>query len=152
MPDEIHESIRAKRFELVDDRERVRAMLYWGGDDAAALEFYGEEQTSRVSIGIESNGSAAICLRDGDGTIRARIASERSGERTVLTIRDSTNRVRAQIAMDENSAIGIKLTDQWGHKRATLETAADGHTSLLMFDKDMNLLSGVAGADPDKGE
>ncbi len=152
MPDEVHDTIRAKRFELVDDRNRVRAMLVWDGEDAAALEFFEDGQIPRVSIGINPEGTGTFTLRDSNGTIRARIGSEQSGGRTVFTIRDSTNRIRAQIAMDENSGVGISLTDQFGQKRASLETATDGFTSLMMFDKDGNLVDGIAGADPDKGQ
>ena len=152
MPDEVHETIRAKRFELVDDRGLVRAMLYWHGEDTAALEFFEDGQTSRVGIGINPEGTAIVTLRDSAGTIRARIASERSGEPTLFTIRAAPDKIRAQIALDHNGGVGVTLTDQAGRKRTSLEVQPDGLTTLLMYDKDGNPIEGVAGANPDRGQ
>lgn len=152
MPDEVHETIRAKRFELVDDLGRARTLLYWDGEQTAALEFFEDGQFPRLSLGINPEGASTFTLYDTNGTIRARIASEYVGERTLLTIREAPDTIRAQIMLEDKGAVGIALTDQSGRKRISLQVGADGLTSLMMLDKDGNPVDGVAGADPDKGQ
>lgn len=149
MAENVPRVLRAKQFELIDDRGLIRAMLYSGPEDTAALEFFEDGQTSRASIGIQPNGTAVLSLRDNDGSIRARLATEWQGEPTVFTLRDAPDNIRAQILLDQNGGIGVSLGDQSGKKRISLETHADGTSYVALYDEDGKPVSGLVGQDSD---
>ena len=145
MTENVPRVLRAKQFELVDDRGFVRAMLYSGPEDTAALEFFEDGQTPRVSVGVQQNGTAVLSLRDNDGNIRARLATEWQGEPTVFTLRDAPDKIRAQIVLDQNGGVGVSLSDQSGKKSISLETHADGTSYIALYDENGNPVSGLVG-------
>ncbi len=136
--------VQAKHFQLVDDENKVLAQLGSGQNGSAAFEFY-KDDTVRVSLGMDPTGRVSLSLRDNAGEIRVRLAVESSGSPAVFTIRDAPDRVRAQILLQDDGAVGIALTDRSGKKRVSAEAHADGTSWVALLDKDGNPVSGLAG-------
>jgi hypothetical protein len=139
--------VQAKHFQLVDDNN-VLAQLGAGPNGSSALEFY-KSDTPRVSLGMDPTGRVSLSLRDNAGTIGARLAVDSSGSPAVFTIRDAPERVRAQVALDQDGGVGITLVDQSGAKRISLETHADGASYVAVYDEHGNPVNALVGELPE---
>ena len=140
----IADGVQAKHFQLVDDHDKVLAQLGSGPNGAVGLEFYHGGDVPRLSIGTDNAGTAALTMYDSTGTTRVRLNVDDSGTRTQFAIRDASNRIRAQILLQEDGGVGITLSDEWGHKSASLESHADGFSYVALYDKDGNVVSGLS--------
>ncbi len=137
--------VRARRFELVDEEDRVRAQLIPGANDAVELSFVEGGDTVRLSLGLNLEGTAVVDLRDESGSTRARLAVESSGTPTIFSIRDATNRIRAQIAMHEDAeGISLFLGDWTGDPRVHIAAFTNGFAEIALVDKDGNTVSGLS--------
>ncbi len=117
MYEETHEVVRAKSFELVDEEGELRALMGSSPNGSVGLEIYGDDETPRLTVGINRGGTARIDLRDTAGTPRARLAVEASGTPAIFSIRDAEGRIRAQVAMHDGEAVGVNLMDGTGGTR-----------------------------------
>lgn len=123
------EVVRAKRFELVDEDDEVRALIATGPDGGASLEFVTDDETSRASIGVNRSGTAVIALRDETGRVRVRVAVEASGSPATFNLRDESDRVRAQMLLHDD-AVGVTLSNTTGEPSAFIQILADGYAEV----------------------
>lgn len=94
--------VRAKKFELVDDRGRLRAALGPGPEEGqTGMQFYGPSGEVRFELAVEDDGPTDIYLRDRHGE---EIAGLSVGGETPLV---SLTRTGA-----EGDSWGIALTGQ----------------------------------------
>ena len=146
MSDEAYEVVRAKSFELVDERGELRALLGSDPNGSVGLEIYGDEQTPRLTMGVNREGTARIDLREAAGTVRARLAVDASGTPAIFSIRDAEDRIRAQVAMHDGEAVGVNLMDETGGTRAQIMVHPDGYASVILEDTNGNVVSGFDNA------
>jgi hypothetical protein len=83
--------VQATRFELVDDRNRVRAVLACGEAGAPALTFIDEDGTTRITIGIAWNAMPSIQVNAADGTARVALVARPEGTGMVVVTDDLAN-------------------------------------------------------------
>jgi hypothetical protein len=131
--------VQAKHFQLVDDGNKVLAQLGSRGDGSVTLAFYEQaddgDATPRIAVGVNAEGAARLDLRDSSGRIRARLAAEADGGGTTFNIRNQADRIRAQIYLQENGAVGLTLTDDWGTRRAQIAVTVDGTARVYVYDE-----------------
>ncbi len=144
MSEETHDVVRAKSFELVDEEGELRALMASDPNGSVGLEIYEDEQTPRLTMGINGQGTARMDLRDAAGTVRARLAVESSGTPTIFSIRDSEDRIRAQVAMHDGEAVGVNLMDATGDTRAQIMVEPSGHASIILEDTNGNVMASVS--------
>ena len=135
--------VQARQFQLVDDQNNVLALLGSGPNGSAGLEIY-KGDTPRLSLGTDETGRVSLSLRDNAGTISVRLAVDSSGSPTVFTFRDAPERVRAQILLQDDGAVGVTLTDGMGAERVNITVLADGLALVGLYDKDGNPSDGLA--------
>ncbi len=142
-PEDVNaEVVRARRFELVDDNDEVRALLATGPDGAASLEFVSDGETLRASIGVNMSGTAVIALRDETGRVRVRVAVESSGSPATFNIRDEADRVRAQMLLHDD-AVGITLSNADGEPAAFIQVLADGYAEVGVRDEGSSTINSL---------
>lgn len=136
--------VQARHFQLVDETNRVRAQWGTGPDGSAGLDFYHHDgETPRVSVGVNPYGTSAVILYDDAGRIRARLAVEPSGAPTTFNIRDAENRIRAQILLQDDGAVGFTLTNPAGEALASIQVHPDDLSFVGMYDRHGNPTSGL---------
>ena len=143
--------VQARQFQLVDEQNNVLALLGPGPSGSAGLEVY-KGGTPRMTLGTDETGRVALSLRDNAGTISARVAVDSSGVPTVFTIRDAPDRIRAQILLQDDGAVGITLTDGAGEERVNITVLADGLALVGLYDKDGNPANGLANERPEESQ
>lgn len=81
-------TLRASRLELVDNRDRVRAVLSCGEGGAPSLSFLDPAGRQRVLIGLSWNEMPAVQLNAPDGTARAALIVRPEGMGLVVVTDD----------------------------------------------------------------
>ncbi len=131
----VPEVLRAKRFEVVDSRGRVWAVLSAPDETASSISglvLFGEDGQEHASLGVDP---PQLALRNTNFKGSAGLELSPQGVASlVLWSRqdDKTSRVGLGVAPD--GAVGLSLSDREGKERAVLELREDGSPRLGMFD------------------
>ncbi len=85
--------VRAGRFELVDERGRIRASIRAeSGPDATVLRLMDESGTIRVKLAADANGSGLVLLDDRT-ELGVQIGARESGSLVKLVDRDGREQI-----------------------------------------------------------
>lgn len=87
------ETIRARRFELVDRFGKTRAILACDGETGApTITFKDSKEQTRITVGIAWNDMPSIQLNADDGTARVALIARPEGNGMVLVVDGDGNR------------------------------------------------------------
>jgi len=141
----VAEEVRARRFEVVDDAGKLRALLAVRPDGGPGLVLYDAAETNRAILFERENGEAYLGLCDAAGTTRASLSVTKDSQ-PGLDLYDAAGKVRARLTLAGGSPV-LALADAAGNERATLgstilevvktgEERRRAESSLVLFDKD----------------
>src|SRR5215211_1317477 len=132
------EVIRAKRFELVDDNDNVRAVLGSEINGAPVLAMWGEDGGMRTRLSLVENDLPSFELLDEKGDPRLQMKRTANGS-WGLYFMDSNETVRMQLIMPDNpdligqyGSTALALHDQAGKQRNLITVGSDSQPSIQM--------------------
>lgn len=117
--------IRAKRLELVDRADRLRAAMGPGPDGEVAMHFYDGAGQTKIEMVVGDDGHADLSLRDGTGQETA-LMSVGGGDQATMSLS----------FLDEESgeswAVGILGPDRGSEARRVSLTLSEGTRPRLL--------------------
>lgn len=105
----VPEVMQAKRFEMVDDAGKVRAVL-----------------------GMGEQGDEGLALMNARGVIRAALLLQEDSPR--LSLADTTGRVRTSLLVQADNTPALGMTDAQGKRRVELAVGKDAATAFNICD------------------
>jgi hypothetical protein len=132
------DEVRAKRFILIDEDGRQRAMLGIEtimdnpqAPGSTVLRFYDEKGQSRLSHSLAPGGSASMGIMSVDGRSKALLIGGTDIQR--IGFFDKNGSALAQLAVGADGSSNLLLRDSTG-VRAALDVEADGSPALRLYD------------------
>ena len=126
------DSVRAKRFELVDESRKTRVLLdVVKGEPIFAMS--DSDGNTRLSAQVLASGEAVIGLKGADGKTRLSLITDADGTPT-LTLGDVRGAARAKLAMARDGAPSLTLADEGGKERARVSVSKDGEPRVAVMD------------------
>ena len=120
------EVIRAQKFELVDEKGKVRAELTLV-DGIPGLLLSDQEGKPRAALGLDKNGTPSLSLHDSSGKTRAALSFMRpGGTAPTLAMFDERGKQRVQLGIVENGSPGLSLCDEKESVRVGLAVTSEG--------------------------
>lgn len=128
------DTVRAGRFEVVDERGVVRAVLGLSTQPAGPILWMGDNAgTGRVSVNVDNDGTPTLWFRDAAGLGRAGLSVERDG--TVgLGLYDPHGQHRELLTVGPEGSPVLSLSDGQQRVRAMLTVLPDGTPVLSLYD------------------
>ena len=118
----VQEVVRAKRFEVVDGKGRVRIELSMGADGRLpGLRIRDAEDKPRAALGLALDGLSSLILCDKAGKPRAALSVPPDGS-PLLVLADEKGKTRAALSLNSEGCSGLSL---WGTSGVTLRDAED---------------------------
>lgn len=77
-----YDVVRARKFEVVDEEDKVRAAIGPGSDGETGIQLYGRDGSIRATLSV-SDGSTTFSLRDASGRDMAALAVGDEGPPTI---------------------------------------------------------------------
>ncbi len=142
MNGEVQDVVRARRFELVGEQDRVCAALYSDSDGSVALTLIDADSGKlRAELAIVGGGQKAVLnLRDSNENRRVSLEVYEAGAH--VSLRDEVQRIRTQMYLEfqgERGA-GLSIADQGGNTRVLLYGFPDGASGLGFYDAEGNVV------------
>ena len=132
--------VRARRFEVVDEEGRLRAVIGPGPENATGMQFYAEDGTARVELSLSGDGAAALYLRDAESKDIAMISLDAEGVPSVTVTRSGEHAAGGVglLGSDPESGgrQGAVILSYEERPRLGLVLAADGTPYVGMYDED----------------
>lgn len=147
-------TLRAQRFELVDDTGTVRASLGSAGgvtelrmighddntnatirirkDGSAALSFHDAKQQSRIVLGIGAGGVGGLAFADGDGKSRMALGTDKAGAPAV-SLNYASGKLAGLFTVQGERDAALILNGPKGDTNLALGNS-DGRPNILMLD------------------
>jgi len=129
----VTEGIQARRFTLLDERGKARAVLAVEDNGAATLSFLDVLGARRASVGVGSDGVPALGLGDGHGTLRAALAVDDDG-RSSIGFFDGERNLRARLGVGPDGTPALNILDDAQHERVLL-SVEPGRSLLRIADR-----------------
>jgi hypothetical protein len=143
--------VRAKRLELVDRADRVRAAMGPGPDGEVAMHFYDGAGQIKMEMAVGDDGRADLSLRDGSGQETALISVGDGDHATMcLTSVDQESGESWGVGLigarrEGESPRGLSLTlSEGGSPRLLVTLLKGGSPCIVMYDDQGNEVWGVA--------
>lgn len=131
--DAVPDVVRAKRFELVDDTGKMRALLAMHPDGSPGLWLLDTAGKARGGLFVATDGRPTLSLYDAAGEPLAMLGVLPDGSWGLWLV-DATGTPRAALGVRPNGTSGLALSDAAGEARALLATSADGSPDLQLRD------------------
>lgn len=125
--------IEARRFALVDEHGRPRAVLSVQENGAASLYLTDGKGTPRATLGVGKDGVPALGLGDEDGTLRAAMAVAADGGCS-LGFFDGHQNVRARLGLRPDAVPALDIFDDAQRDRVLL-SVEPGRSLLRIADR-----------------
>jgi hypothetical protein len=134
-PGPVVDSVRARRFELVDARGEVRAVLGTQADSGAPGFLVSDSAgRPRVALHVSPEDAPAFDLLDATGAPRVHVALGEDGS-PVLTLFGATeNPAQALLTVSNEGAAHLRLAQADGHTRLFCSLQPDGTPYLSLMD------------------
>jgi len=127
--------VRAERFEVVDAKGEVRAVLAVREDGTPHLALFDADGQVRAIVAVLPSGTPDLYLCDADGKPRASLAVWEDGPS--LTLRDAKGKDRATLELSRDWGPILWLDDAAGKTRLELGLGLpDGNPILSLADKE----------------
>jgi hypothetical protein len=129
---EVHDVMRAHRFELLDSNRKLLAVL--GMDNKSGkpgLVLLNENGKTRAALGVFDDGKPGLVLMDENGRQRATLGVPKAGP--ILELWDKNDRARAKLMLNDDGEAGLLgLFDEDGNMRAMLAVDKKGPLLSLL--------------------
>lgn len=129
------EVIRAKRFELIDDEGKTRALIDTGQKEHVALSFFGKDEQERATVGIMPDGFSSFVLLDEEGKESIKATTGTGPSDSVFVIKDGNERPRIQAGVGKAGEAALSLTDDEGNVRIQASVDDRGVPTLTLKDE-----------------
>jgi len=123
--------LRAQRFELVDGKHRVRALLGLTAGEIAELQFFtteGEPRLEMRCVPLGKSGYADIAWLDRQGRVRTLLNQHQ------IIIYGSDGHSGLLLGAGREGSYGLGLFDKEVNRRAAFSLLADGTPALVLED------------------
>ena len=134
----VQDVVRAKAFELVDNRGVVCAELSLSDKGAAGLTLFDAEGKSRVWLGTSGEGPAGLTITTADGKYLGMFTVGKEGP-PILTLYQ-TGGSTAEFGMYNDGSASLDFRDREQKTRAMLKMDKDASSSLKLLDGEGNEL------------
>jgi hypothetical protein len=118
---------------LTDSRGTPRATMSVAADGTPAIGLGGKNATLRLAMAVSDEGESSIGLFDGDRKLRAKLAVGPDGVPS-LNILDDAQHVRALLSVEKNQSL-LRIADRAGQTRLGLGLSF-GAPGIAVFDRD----------------
>jgi hypothetical protein len=125
--------IEGRRFTLLDERGKARAILGVEENGAATLSFVDSLGTHRASVGVGPEGVPALGLGDGHGALRAALAVDGDG-RSSIGFFDAQRNLRARLGVGPDGTPALNILDDAQRERVLL-SVEPGRSLLRIADR-----------------
>ena len=125
--------IEARRFALVDEHGRARAVLSVQENGGASLYLTDATGTPRATLGVGRDGVPAVGLGDKDGTLRAAMAVAADGGGSIGFL-DGHQNVRARLGLRPDAVPALDIFDDAQRDRVLL-SVEPGRSLLRIADR-----------------
>ncbi|HEV7499491.1 MAG TPA: hypothetical protein VGQ33_05775 [Vicinamibacteria bacterium] len=134
-PGPILDTVRARRFELVDARGEVRAVLGTQADNGApGFLISDREGRPRMALHVSPDDTPAFDLLDATGAPRVHVALGDDGAPVVTLFGSTENPAQALLTVTGEGAAHLRLTQADGRTRLFCSLQADGTPYLSLMD------------------
>ena len=134
-PGPILDSVRARRFELVDARDEVRAVLGTQADNGAPGFLVSDAAgRPRIAIHVSPDDSPAIDLLDATGAPRIHVALGEDGAPALTLFGHTDAPAQALLTVTGDGAAHLRLAQPDGHTRLFCSIQPDGTPYLSLMD------------------
>jgi hypothetical protein len=129
------ENVRARRFELVDARGEVRAVLGTQADNGAP-GFLVSDSTGRprIALHVSAEDAPAFDLLDASGGPRVHVALGTDGAPVVTLFGATEKPAQVVLTVTADGAAHLRLAQADGHTRLFCSLQADGTPYLSLMD------------------
>jgi hypothetical protein len=129
------ESVRARRFELVDDKGLVRAVLgTQPGSGAPGFLISDASGRARLALHVSAEGAPAMDLLDATGAPRVHVAAAEGGTPTVTVFGSPDRPAQALLTVTEEGSPQIRLASADGRTRLFASLQPDGTPYVSLMD------------------
>jgi hypothetical protein len=134
-PAPVQDSVRARRFELVDESGRVRVVLGTQSDNGApGLLISDSAGRPRIALHVSPEDAPAFDLLDASGAPRIHVALDTDGA-PVVTLFGSTERAtQALLGVSADGSAHLRLVSPDGRTRLFFSLQPDGTPYLALMD------------------
>ena len=105
--------IRAERFEVVDGRGRVRAVLESVGSESVRLRFFDAQNALAMQLGLYPGDGPDLVMNGPDGRMRMRFRLRERGK-PILLMGDEKWEGRLQLGLTQLDDVSPSKSDVWG--------------------------------------
>ena len=127
------EVVKARRFEVVDDSDRVRMRALVTPEGETRMEILDPQGRVRGEMALDADGNPRLCLRDEGNVPRAALFFKpKTGPG--LELRDVQGRVRTILQAPPHGQVGLSLRDETEKPRVLLGVYDDDSASICVMD------------------
>ena len=131
---DVHEVIRAKSFELVNDMGNMRARLAINDEGEPELAMFDQNENYRW-VGFQSNdGSSGLVLLDQNGKLRLRLGTRDNGL-VFIDVSDGDENTRLWLGETDEGTPMLFMADQDGKRRFGIYQYENGKAILDVSDR-----------------
>jgi hypothetical protein len=134
-PGPVQDSVRARRFELVDDRGTVRAVLGTQNESGAPGFLVSDSAgRPRLALHVSPDDVPAFDLLDASGTPRVHVALDGEGAPVATLFGPSDRPAQALLGVTSDGSAHLRLVQPSGRTRLFLSLQPDGTPYLSLMD------------------
>jgi hypothetical protein len=134
-PGPVAESVRAKRFELVNDKGEVRAVLGTQAENGAPGFLVSDSAgRPRIALHVSADDAPAFDLLDATGAPRVHVALAADGAPLLTLFGPTEKPVQALLTVTTEGAAHLRLAQADGHTRLFGSLQPDGTPYLSLMD------------------
>jgi len=134
-PGPVQDSVRARRFELVDDRGNVRAVLGTQNDSGAPGFLISDSAgRPRIALHVSPDDVPALDLLDASGAPRVHVALDSDGAPMATLFGPADRPAQALVGVTSDGSAHLRLVQPSGRTRLFLSLQPDGTPYFSLMD------------------
>jgi hypothetical protein len=134
-PGPVQDSVRARRFELVDERGNVRAVLGTQNDSGAPGFLVSDSAgRPRIALHVSAEDTPAFDLLDASGAPRVHVALDAEGAPVVTLFGPTERPAQALLGVGSDGSAHLRLVQPDGRTRLFFSLQPDGTPYFSLMD------------------
>jgi hypothetical protein len=134
-PSEVRPVMSVEEMHLLDREGNIRARLSLSGRNNPLLEFLGEDESPKISLGVMDDGKAMLAFRQKTSAVRAELSLP-SGGRPMLALNDEKGDERAALFLVEGDKPMLRFKHRDRTASVLLTALPDGSSGLMLKGRD----------------